>query len=839
MLHHFFCRRHGFAGAVAVAGIALDGNGADAVEAADGRRAGGDGLGQDGIERNHFSRRRFDGNKFQAVRFGAVAGVGLQHDFVSAAELVEVIHLGAAEVHLQSGEYIGKLDAQIFYLLAVHCVLVARRIRFETAAHSGKFGALVRCLHDLRSQVAQLFIREAGVILHLHGPAAFHAKARERRRTERHDLGLRMVACHFRIEGGNNGGESLFGAGAVRPIFQTNVQIAGAGGAVRHDSVHAGDLPRFFGDSVHHFHRLVHGRAFGHGDACHEHALVLVRHEGGGDELVEEAHESADQNQEAGGVFQMMNHPAHLAGVLVADGVKGAVEFPEEFSQHPFLRRRVIGLENHTAQSRRQGERHDGGDGHRYGDGESELLVQHAHGTAQERHGNEDGGQYGGGGDDRPLHFVHGEHGGFLRRETVPLHVLFHVFNDHDGVIDHHADGKHQGKEGQRIDGEIENDEGGEGTDDGNRHRQHGNQSGAPFLEEHEYHQDNQQKGLDESHFHFFDGRIDEGGVIDDDFIIQIRREILFRFCQDFLHRRHRFQGVRIVGELHAETDAGLAVDFRIAVRALRPGDHFRDVLQPHELAIGAGLDDNISKLLRRGEAAFHFRAVLLLLVLRRRRRAYGACRSGLVLLLDGAGHVRHREPALGELVRIQPHAHGVGGAESVHVAHAADALQFIQEINVRVVFQKCGVVGAVRRIQIHHQRHVAGGFADRQPAGLYFAGQTILRQVRRVLHIHRVRISVGVQIKDDGKIVAAAVRRGGGHVVHALDAVQLVLQHLGDGLIHRLRVGAGVAGGQIDGGRRNLRILRDGQADQGNRTQEHNDQRHHDGKDRPPYKEF
>ena len=648
-----------------------------------------------------------------------------------------------------------------------------------------------------------------------------------------------MVRRHFRIESRNNSRKSLLRIRAIRPVFQANVQIAGTGGAIGHDRIDTGDLPRFFRHRVHNLHGLVHGRAFGHGDAGHEHALIFIGHEGGRHKLVEKPHESANQNEEHGSIFQMMNHPAHFAGVFVADGVKGAIEFPKETAEDAFLRRHIIGLQNHSAQRRRQGQSHDGRDGYRHGDGDGELLVQHAHGAAKESHRDEDGRQHGGGGNDRPLHLIHGNRGRLFRRQAVSLHVFFYVFDDYDSIIDNHTDGQYEREKRQRIDSEIQDHEGGKGTDDGNRHGQDRDQGGAPLLQEHKDHKDDQEQRLDESHLYFFDGCIDEGRIIYDDFVIQIRREIFLRFRQDFLHRRDAFERVCIIGELHAEADTGLAIDFRIAIRALRPGHHFRHILQANELAIGAGLHDDVAKLLCRRETAFHLRAVLLLLILWRRRCADSTGRGGLVLFLDGAGHIGHRKAALCQFIRIQPHAHGVSGAEGIHIAHAAHAFQLIDQINVGVVFQKGGVIGAVWRIQIHHQRHVTGRFPDRKPAGLHLTRETILRKVRRVLHIDGVCISVRIQIKNDGQAVAAAIGRSGGHIIHALDAVQLIFQDLRHGLIHRLRVGAGIAGGEIDGWRRNLRILRDGEADQGNRAQEHNDQRHHDGKDRPPYKEF
>ena len=140
-------------------------------------------------------------------------------------------------------------------------------------------------------------------------------------------------------------------------------------------------------------------------------------------------------------------------------------------------------------------------------------------------------------------------------------HMLFHVLDDNDRIIDDHADGKHQRKERQRIDGEAEHDKGRKGTDDGDRYRKDRDEGRAPFLEENKDDQDDEKKRLDEGIDHFGDRCIDKGGVIDDDLVLEIRREIILRLCEDLLHRRDRFERIRIIRQLYAKADPCLAVE--------------------------------------------------------------------------------------------------------------------------------------------------------------------------------------------------------------------------------------------------------------------------------------
>ena len=68
----------------------------------------------------------------------------------------------------------------------------------------------------------------------------------------------------------------------------------------------------------------------------------------------------------------------------------------------------------------------------------------------QKRRGNEHRAQAEGDGDHRHGDFFHRLVGRLLGREAV-LDPAFHVFDDHDRVIDHDADGQHQAEEREIV----------------------------------------------------------------------------------------------------------------------------------------------------------------------------------------------------------------------------------------------------------------------------------------------------------------------------------------------------------------------------------------------------
>ena len=336
--------------------------------------------------------------------------------------------------------------------------------------------------------------------------------------------------------------------------------------------------------------------------------------------------------------------------------------------------------------------------------------------------------------------------------------MLFDVFDDDDGVVDDQADGQDHGEEGQGVDGEIEDLKGRKGPDDRNRHGQDWDERRPPFLQEDEDDEDDQEQRFDKGIFYFVDGRVDEIRVIHDNGIIQVRREGFLGLFQDLLDFRNRVQGVGIAGKLDAEANPCLAVDFGVAAFVLRPRLDIGHIFEVDELAIRGRLQDDIAELFRRRQLAFDFGAVLFFLCRRCRQAADGPGRSRHILFLDGRNDVGYGQAAFGQLFRIEPDAHGIAGTEGIDVADAVDALDFVEQVNIGVIFEERLIIRAVRRIDVGHEDHVAGRPADGQALGLYVAGQAVLGQIGVVLDVDGICIAVTVQAEDDGQAVRTVI---------------------------------------------------------------------------------
>ena len=305
------------------------------------------------------------------------------------------------------------------------------------------------------------------------------------------------------------------------------------------------------------------------------------------------------------------------------------------------IRLRAVRLEQHRGQRRRQRQRVEGRDHRRDGDRQRELAVELAGQTADERHRHEHRAQHQRDGDDRAADLAHRRLGGLAWRQAfgdVALDVLDH----HDGIVDDDADGQHQAEQRQRVDGEAEGQQHREGADDRDRHGDQRNDRGAPGLQEQDDHQHDQRDGFEQGVHHRLDRLAHEHRRVVDDPVVHALREILLELLHGLAHRRRTARARWRPGawKIGMASD-GLVVEQAAHAVGLRAELDARDVAQAHDLAVVAGLDDDVAELLLVGEAARGVERDLELGV-GRGRRADLAGRHLHVLLADRA-RPRHR----------------------------------------------------------------------------------------------------------------------------------------------------------------------------------------------------
>ena len=142
----------------------------------------------------------------------------------------------------------------------------------------------------------------------------------------------------------------------------------------------------------------------------------------------------------------------------------------------------------------------------------------------------------------------------------------------------------------------------------------------------------------------------------------------------------------------------GLAVQLPANVVELRSQFDARHILQPHHRAVRILAHDDVAEFLLGDQPALGGDRVGEFLALGRGRPADLAGGIDGVLRVDGVDEVVDRDVELGQLVGLDPEAHGVlAGAEHLHVGDAFQPGDLVHQVDVGVVGQEGGVVGAAR----------------------------------------------------------------------------------------------------------------------------------------------
>ena len=411
---------------------------------------------------------------------------------------------------------------------------------------------------------------------------------------------------------------------------------------------------------------------------------------------------------------------------------------------------------------------------------------------------------------------------------------MLDVFDDDDGVVDDETDGENHREERQCVDAEVKRDERDERADQGYGHSQERYERRAPALQKDEDDEHDEEKRLDEGVHDLRDGFTDIVRAVHDRIAAHLRRKVRPCLVNDLFDSGDRLHGIGITRELNAHGKRRMSIRLRDDVVRLRARLHARDILEAHEAAVARSAHDDITKLLGRHETAVDLARRLLFLHLGHGHRADCTRRRLYILLLDRSCNVGDRQAEFCELVGIEPDAHRIVRAEDLDVADAMHTLDLIEEIDRRVILEERTVVEVAIRIHGDHHRHVVRGLLRRDANRLDVVGQARRRHGNIVLHLDRIHVAVRSGLERDRKTIAPRVVRVGAHVVHALRAVDLILNDLRDRLIDDARARARIHRADGDRRRRDLRVLRDRQLKPRDNAADNDQKRDDDGKNRP-----
>jgi len=772
--------------------------------------------------------------------------VGLHVHLPGPAELVEVVHVEPAQVHLEGLEHLAQRHAHGLALGAIDVDVQLGRVGAEHGGQAGQAGRLVSLLDQVVGLGLEDFQALVAAVFDHHLEAAGGAQAADRRRAEDEQHAVLDLAELLA-----NGLEDRVGAalglqtlveGLERDEHRAQVRTVGPQHE-RHptdadDMADAGDLADQPGRPAHHLLGPLQRRGIGELGRHEQVALVLVGNEADG----HAAEAPARQVQQPD--VNRQRHQAHAEQLshgprIPADGCgERPIEEPEEPAEAEVEgpRERVaVGvplLQQEGTQRGAERQRVQRGEDRGKGDGQRELAKEPTRNPRDENARNEHAGEHQPDGDHRGRDLVHG-----LARRVARPHPLLDVvlggLDHHDGVVDHDADRQHQAEQGERVQAEPEGRHGGERADDRHRHGNQRDHRGAPVLQEDQHDNRHQGHRVAERLEDLVDRLGDVGGGVVVDAVVEPLGKPLLEHRHLRLDPLGRGQGVR-AGQLeYADAGRGVVVEIVGHVLALRAQLDAAHVAQARDLSLRPGLDHDVGELLRLGEPAQRAHRVLEVHAGGGRLLPDPAGRHLDVLLAEGRDHVAGRHAAGGQQRRIQPHPHAVVAlAEDDHLAHPFQPRQLVPQLDHGVVAHVELVVLPAGRDQVddHHQ---VGRPLQRGYAGLLDrVGEHGQGQGHAVLHEHLRHVRVGAHLERHIELVRAVVAALRRHVEHVFHAVDLLFDGRGHGVGHHLGTGARVGAGDPDRGGRHLRILRHRQRKRRHQAQQRHHDRGHRGED-------
>ena len=571
------------------------------------------------------------------------------------------------------------------------------------------------CQEVLRLLV-ELFEPQAAPILDLHAKSADGAQAVDRRWREHRDEGFFDCAVLLIERSRDGAGRERLGfallEGLQRHEYDAGVGTVGESvDAEARESHRVIDARLLHGDLTHaadHSLRAVEGRRIRQLRETHQVLLVL-----GGNETRRRACEAHVSQRDQSAVYKECDaagahDAAHPADIALGEAREESVERAEETAEQPIedagqaIGRGTVLLEEQGGQSRREREGVERRDHRANRDGQGELFIELAGEPADESGGHEHGAEHQRRRDDGTGHLAHRLAGRLDGLQAVG-DIALDVLDDHDGIVDDNADGEHQAEERQRVQAEAKEVHDREGADERHGYGDQGNDGGTPGLQKDNDDQHHQQNGLEQRVHHGVDGTAHEDRGVIDDLVVDALRKIVFQLLHFRAHELRDRDRIAAGPLKNRNGRRRLVVEKRAQRIGVGAELDACDVFQARDLTGGAGLDDDAAKIILGSQAAFGVDRHLEFCRARQRRGSQLTRGDLYVLLADSPDNIIRGEAATGDLLRIEPDAHGeLAGAEHLHVPHTVQASEFVLDTQQCIVRQVQRVVAIVRRDQVH-----------------------------------------------------------------------------------------------------------------------------------------
>ena len=382
----------------------------------------------------------------------------------------------------------------------------------------------------------------------------------------------------------------------------------------------------------------------------------------------------------------------------------------------------------------------------------------------------------------------------------MPVDVLQH----HDGIVHHQADGQHHRQQRQGVDGETHQAHQGKCTDQRHRDGHQRNDGGTQRTQEDKDDQDDQPHRFPDGDKHVVDRLANKLRVV-----VGHRHFHAFRQQRAYIgHGLSQAVGdiQRVGGSLldHAHRHRRLALVANNTAFVRRADFGITNVSQAQQVTARI-IEDQLIKLLRGVHVGFREHGEFALLRLNTPRRNLD------ILPAQGVFHVLHGEVVRGELLRVEPDAHGEGArAANLHFGDAGDGLQAILDHPLQHVGDLHGAVAFAVEGDPDHRLGVG---LDLLHNGLgNFIRQQAAHPAQTVAYIVGGFIGVAAQAELRGDLGIFRTADGADEI-QSVDARQHVFDRLGDLGLHDLRAGARIGNVNRDNRHVDIRVLAHGQA--------------------------
>jgi hypothetical protein len=210
-------------------------------------------------------------------------------------------------------------------------------------------------------------------------------------------------------------------------------------------------------------------------------------------------------------------------------------------------------------------------------------------------------------------------------------------------------------------------------------------------------------------------------------------------------------EGVGAAGEADAHAAGGLAVDEALDVEGLAGELDAGDVGEADLRAVGVDAEDDGGELVGGLQAGLGGDRGVELLAGDGRDAAELAGGDLGVLGLDRGADVEGGEAVGGELVGVEPDAHGVLGAEGLDLADAGDAGDRVLQGRDDIVGDVVAGHAAVGRDEGGDHQEVHGRLGDAHALALDLLGQLRHGELQLVLDLDLGDVGVGAGLEGDG----------------------------------------------------------------------------------------